>query len=76
MRFHMNAVTASPKFQVVIPKEIREAMKLRDWDQICSEIPNEWFFSDQEMTVPADFDLNTIFNTLNRCNDNSLWEMT
>ncbi len=51
-------------------------LALRDWNQICSEIPNEWFFSDQEMTVPADFDLNTIFNTLNRCNDNSLWEIT
>ena len=25
----MNALTLSPKFQVVVPKEIREAMKLK-----------------------------------------------
>jgi AbrB family looped-hinge helix DNA binding protein len=28
-RFGMQTVTVSPKFQVVIPKEIREALKLR-----------------------------------------------
>jgi len=30
----MNAVTVSPKFQVVIPKEIREAMKIKSGQKI------------------------------------------
>ena len=30
----MNAVTVSPKFQVVIPKEIREAMKIQSGQKI------------------------------------------
>ena len=30
----MNTVTVSPKFQVVIPKEIREAMKIKSGQKI------------------------------------------
>ena len=30
----MNAVTVSPKFQVVIPKEIRESMKIKSGQKI------------------------------------------
>ncbi len=49
---------------------------LKCWAEICNGLPEEWYYSDPEMTVPADFDLNTIFDILNRCNDNSLWETT
>ena len=30
----MNTVTVSPKFQIVIPKEIREAMKIKSGQKI------------------------------------------
>jgi len=30
----MNTVTVSPKFQVIIPKEIREAMKIKSGQKI------------------------------------------
>ena len=34
MRITMTAVTVSPKFQVVIPKEIRESMKIESGQKI------------------------------------------
>ncbi len=51
-------------------------LALKDWDEICSGLPKEWYYSDQDMTVPADFDLENIFKTLDRCNNDSLWKMT
>lgn len=51
-------------------------LALNYWDEICSGIPEEWYYSDPEMTVVADFNIENIFNILNRCNDDSLWEMT
>ncbi|GAA0422196.1 hypothetical protein GCM10009133_33440 [Cocleimonas flava] len=51
-------------------------MALRSWNEITDGLPEEWYYSDPEKTVKANFDLNSMFNILNRCNDDSLWEET
>lgn len=47
---------------------------LSHWDEICSGLPKEWYYFDSDMTTPANFDLDTVFETLNRYNANSFWE--
>lgn len=50
-------------------------MALTHWDEICAKLPREWYYFDADMTVSADFDLNAMLKTLQRCNTNSFWEM-
>ena len=52
-------------------KEYQEVLK--QWHNIRAGIPTEWKFLDAELSVPANIDLNTLFNTLNRCNTEELW---
>ena len=46
---------------------------LENWHDICKAIPEEWHYQDPEMTVEADFDLETIFSMLDLCNSTSFW---
>ncbi len=46
---------------------------LKQWHNIQEEIPEEWNFLDDELSIPANIDLDAIFNVLNRCNTNELW---
>lgn len=52
-------------------KEYQEVLK--QWHNIQAGIPAEWKFLDAELSIPANIDLNTIFNTLKRCNTQELW---
>ena len=47
---------------------------LGKWHDICSKVPEEWHYQDPEMTVEADFDLDAMFNTLNLCKTDELWD--
>jgi len=47
---------------------------LKSWPDICSKIPEEWAFIDQEMTVPADFDLDELYRILARCTEEDFWD--
>ena len=49
---------------------------LNQWQNICDNIPEEWHYLDVEMTVPANIRLDAIFNILNRCNTEALWDHT
>ena len=48
---------------------------LSHWDSICSNIPEEWYYADQEQTVDADFDLDIFYQTLERCTANNFWRI-
>lgn len=39
----------------------------------CHNVPSEWHWANAEMDVPANFDLEDIQNTLNRCATPELW---
>jgi thioredoxin-related protein len=46
---------------------------LKNWPKIRNSIPEEWYYIDFEMTVPADFDLKTMLNLLEQCKTNDFW---
>jgi len=48
-------------------------LALKSWQGICDNIPKEWYYSDIEMTVRANFDLNEMFKLLARCKMEELW---
>jgi len=56
--------------------EYRERLgeALGQWDEIVKHIPKSWFFIDNEMTVPADFDLEAAYAVLARYKDNEFWD--
>jgi len=51
--------------------KFKKAMK--SFGEICDNLPEEWYYSDPEMSVPADFKITNIENILNRCNKDSFW---
>ena len=51
----------------------RFASALGNWNEIANTIPEEWFFADPEQTVPADFELESMYKTLQRCNHDDFW---
>lgn len=46
---------------------------LKDWQDICDNIPMEWYFADPQMTVPTDVDLDEIHQILQRCTTEDFW---
>lgn len=46
---------------------------LTHWDKICAALPEEWRFCDSDMTTPANFDLNAMFQTLELYKTDSFW---
>lgn len=51
----------------------RLSSALSGWIEICKAIPREWFFSDPEMTVAADFDLDAAYRLLKRHEQDDFW---
>jgi hypothetical protein len=49
---------------------------LNQWQNICDNIPEEWHYLDTEMSIPANIQLDVIFNILDRCNTEILWDHT
>ena len=52
----------------------RFSAALDDWEQIRGSLPEEWHFSDPEMTVPADFDLDAAYQELHGFRQPDFWE--
>jgi len=48
---------------------------LKGWNDICDTIPNEWWFADPEMTVPADFDKDAELALLRLCETEEFWNI-
>lgn len=49
------------------------SVALRAWDGIRISIPEEWLFTDLEMTVPVDFDLDAAYQSLLRLEQADFW---
>jgi len=52
----------------------RFATALGSWDRIRSSVPEVWFFSDSEQTVPVDFDLDAVHRWLHEFQMPDFWE--
>ncbi len=48
-------------------------LALKSWGQVFDNIPEEWYYFDLEMSVPADFDPNDILRILERCKTENFW---
>jgi hypothetical protein len=46
---------------------------LAEWNQILAEIPPEWWFTDQEQTVPVDFDSSVVYELLKSFESDDFW---
>ncbi|MGH8147920.1 MAG: HipA family kinase [Gammaproteobacteria bacterium] len=46
------------------------------WPAACQNVPDEWWFADEERTVPADFDPEATLALLNRCTQEAFWKLT
>lgn len=52
----------------------RFAKALESWQTISDAIPDEWYYADKEMTVPADVNLERMLATLEFCQTDEFWE--
>ncbi len=43
------------------------------WEEICTQIPKEWLFLDEEMTIPTDFDFKTAYQQLAHYKHPDFW---
>lgn len=48
---------------------------LAAWAKACQNVPDEWWFADQERTVPANFDPEVELALLNRCTEQAFWKL-
>lgn len=48
---------------------------MANWDGICNTIPDEWWYLDDERTLPTDFDPNTLRQQLLNCRGDLFWNM-
>ncbi|MCF6281498.1 MAG: hypothetical protein L3J28_04670 [Candidatus Polarisedimenticolaceae bacterium] len=51
----------------------RFSAALQQWGAIVAEIPGSWYFADNEMTVPANFNIETAFESLSRYTHDDFW---
>jgi hypothetical protein len=51
----------------------RFANALDAWDEILAEIPEAWWYLDAEMTVPVDFDTDTVYGLLKGFERDEFW---
>lgn len=51
----------------------RLAAAMEDWSAICHNLPRAWWFIDAEQTIPTKFDLNEVYTSLMRFQDESFW---
>lgn len=58
-------------FQQQLCRTCLEAMD--GWDAICSEIPVEWSFVDQERTIPVNFEFDALRARLLDCENDAFW---
>lgn len=45
------------------------------WPEACENIPDEWWFADEERTVPANFDPKAALELLNHHTHNTFWKL-
>lgn len=45
------------------------------WDAICDTVPLDWWYLDQECTIPLEFDRHSLKRVLLDCRSNAFWTM-
>lgn len=55
-------------------RRLHEALAI--WPEACQNVPLEWWFMDEERTVPADFDPDSVLALLNRCTNEDFWRLS
>lgn len=84
--FEPRAFSETHVFADVIPsifqdlvERVSYADRLRSalavWPSACQNVPDEWWFADEERTVPASFDLDAGWALLNRCTQEEFWRL-
>lgn len=53
---------------------LRQALAV--WPEACNNAPSEWWFVDEEHTVPTDFDPDATLALLNRYTNQEFWRLT
>ncbi len=48
---------------------------LAAWPTACQNVPDEWWFADEERTVPASVDPDAALALLNRCTHEDFWRL-
>ena len=48
---------------------------LNSWSEICDSLPEEWYYLDSEMNDLANIDLDKIYKILERCTEDSFWNI-
>ena len=63
---------------LIEPQRLREKCEkaLAIWAMACKNVPPEWWFVDEEQTVPTNFDPDAALALLNRYADEDFWRMT
>ncbi|HEY3179778.1 MAG TPA: HipA family kinase [Casimicrobiaceae bacterium] len=56
--------------------EFGDAMSaaLEHWDGFVDQVPDEWWYTDDERTVPTAFDADAALNMLKSCKDDHFWD--
>ena len=54
----------------------RLSTALREWPTILGEIPDPWWFVDEEQTVPVDFNKQTVYELLKGFEQDEFWSWT
>nr|WP_171004753.1 HipA family kinase [Bathymodiolus heckerae thiotrophic gill symbiont] len=44
------------------------------WDEICHTVPEEWWFFDDEKTIPTDIQRNEMYQQLTYYQNINFWE--
>lgn len=54
---------------------IRYLDAMAKWDDICNTVPHEWWYLDQELTLPIDFDRGALQQQLLNCRGDAFWNL-
>lgn len=75
---HVFADEISKIFQDLVER-LSYAQRLQSalavWPAACQNVPDEWWFADEERTVPASFAPDTAWALLNRCTHENFWRL-
>ena len=84
--FDGHSFSAMHVFSQEIPKVFQDLVErlsyterlrsaLAAWAVACQNVPDEWWFADEERTVPADFDPDAVLALLGRCSHEDFWRL-
>ncbi|MEO5558847.1 MAG: HipA family kinase [Dokdonella sp.] len=54
-------------------RRLRTALAV--WPVACQNVPDEWWFMDEERTIPTDFDPDAVLALLNCCTNEEFWRL-